>query len=119
MHIESFVHGSAAGPGTASVAGSAGGSNDGAVALAGGGAGGGAVATLVPQATRKSANVTQGRTGTDSEARRMIARVRVPSSRRMRQRSYTSSAGALVLAAATLASCKRGEPPQWDAGAGV
>jgi hypothetical protein len=119
MHIESFVQGNAAGPGTVSVAGSAGGSGEGAVTFAGGGAAGGAVAPLVPHATRTSANVAQGRTGTDSEARRMIARVRVPSSRRMRQRSYTSKAGALVLAAATLASCKRGEPPQWDAGAGV
>jgi hypothetical protein len=101
------------------VAGSAGGSSAGAIAFAEGEAAGGAVAAPFPHASTKSANVAQGRTGTGSEARRMIARVRVPSSRRMRQRSHTSRAGALLLAAATLASCKRGEPPQWDAGAGA
>jgi hypothetical protein len=64
----------------------------------------------------------------------MISLVRVPSRRRMRQRSYPFLGPAVranvgrwalpfvfapCLSLLALSGCRRGEPPQWDAGAGV
>ncbi|MGO9711432.1 MAG: hypothetical protein ACLQBL_21390 [Polyangiaceae bacterium] len=121
MHIESFVHVAAAGPGTARVEGSANGSIGAGAELAGApGAAAGAEASPVAQASDPSAS-SGAATAAKSEACRMSARVRVPFSRRMRQRKLGPFVFSLALLAGVpcLASCTRGEPPQWDAGAGV
>jgi hypothetical protein len=141
IHIASFVHGDAAGPGTASVDGSAGdsGANEeedaddpgaGLARLAA--PPGERAASTAPHprtAPRRSAGPGGSKVNAERPTFRMMSKVAVPSSRRMRQRS-ASAVGSGLVALARVApvavvvslvgsACTRGEPPQWDAGAGV
>jgi hypothetical protein len=120
MHAASLVHGDASAPGVArgpvgtgrSAAASA------EVVATRGGAGAARECAGAPHASElpSAAPMANRTAGAKSEAFRMISRAGVPLRRQMRQPSILL---VLALAAGVPLGCARGEPPQWDAGAGI